>query len=161
MEQGASMLRIYSHIINENMVKKSPKKPYILLVDDDPIFGKILQREARQRGAELAFVCSYKDFRKVNLNLFDVLVVDYFLDSATRGTALAKECGDKPVILVSRSQSWLETEGKASPVKHFVHKKLGPDGIMALALEILGKVEKGPTGNSQGRVPGGSPKLSA
>ena len=112
--------------------------PRILLIDDDPTYGLIMERVARQNAARLHHVCTPDQIPSAAEFGFDVLVVDYDLGSVTgyeMTSYLERHMAEEiPVILVSHSErndthSWPDT------IREFVHKKLGPYAVLDAAFE--------------------------
>ncbi len=121
-------------------VFKPSSYPRILLVDDDPIFGKIVSRSAHQLGASVTYCENITDFGKLSdsWNDFDVAVIDCNL-GFTNGYELVDymEHYTKksiPVVLVSQTK---QDKKKRWPttIREFIHKKLGPFAVLNAAFE--------------------------
>lgn len=109
----------------------------ILLIDDDPLFGKIMQHYAAKMGSSLTFIDSVDKLTDEVLRDFDVAVIDYDLGSCT-GVELVKylnnRLGSMPIVLVSQTQR-TESERWPDSIHEFVHKTLGPYAILDAAAE--------------------------
>ena len=119
---------------------KHNRVPRVLLVDDDPIFGEIMQGVARTERVPLIYYQNaaefYRDFKNLE---FDVAIVDYDLGRVT-GNQLSnfvlKSGKNVPVVLVSsatltKSRPWAEN------VLEVVNKKNGAYGIFFSALRAF------------------------
>lgn len=119
--------------------------PRILLVDDDPSFGKIMKRVAAKvglLGPEITICRTLEEFAALTDWKFDIVIMDYDLGAVT-GFELTtyiehftKE--QVPVLLVSqtnqeRSRTWPRS------IRGFVHKELGPLAILDAAIEAHAK----------------------
>jgi CheY-like chemotaxis protein len=110
----------------------------ILVVDDDPSFGKIMSRIGQQSQVSMTVCKSLEEIGDLEHQKFDAAIVDYDLGS-TNGIQVAEHLenllGDIPVILVSQSQL-VETPISLWPsnVKGFLHKALGHIAILEAAL---------------------------
>jgi CheY-like chemotaxis protein len=119
------------------LVMRSNPAPRVLLVDDDPLFGKVMQRVAANLHVPLTYVRSLQDLGDPTKQRFDVALLDYDLGSVT-GVELAEYfehiAQPMPVILISettrtKNRRWSES------IRDFVHKGLGPFAIMDAAFE--------------------------
>jgi len=119
-------------------VKAGVRIPKILLVDDDPIFGAIMRRTAKDVKVDLTFCQSIAELGELRNLDFDVAVIDYDLGSVT-GTELSeyleKYAGQLPVVLVSNTQR-ANSETWSQLVKDFVHKKMGAKAIFKAAFTV-------------------------
>ena len=114
------------------------EKSRILLVDDDPVFAKIIKRAAEFRGVSLAHCSTLDEFAKLQQSEYDVLIMDYDLGAVT-GLELASyyekfSAAETPVILVSKTAR-LDTRKWPDSIREFVHKDLGPLAILSAAFE--------------------------
>ena len=137
-----SFYRDSSESLRESLLPhslKAPKTvPRILLVDDDPTFGKIMNRASEMKGVKITYCKSIDEFGALQSWDFDTIIMDYDLGAVT-GFELTEYLEkftkeDVPVILVS------QTEQKSSKnwpytIREFVHKKLGPFAILDAAFE--------------------------
>lgn len=133
----------------QRMLRKSkpaPKKerskslalPRILLVDDDPGFGKIMQRTAVARGTPLTFCESLDEMSKLTNWNFDIAIIDYDLGLLT-GCELTSylesfAAKELPVILVSQTERLSKDEWPPS-IYSFVHKMKGANSIIDVAID--------------------------
>jgi DNA-binding response OmpR family regulator len=110
----------------------------ILVVDDDPSFGKILNRIGQQSQVLVTVCQTLEQLRGLPEKKFHAAIVDYDLGNFD-GIEVARrlEVSDArvPVILVSQSQL-VETPISCWPsnVKGFLHKALGHFAILEAAL---------------------------
>lgn len=119
-------------------VHASTFKPRILVVDDDPIFGKTMERAAALKGVDLRHVKSLEDLALIKVEDFDVIVMDYALGAVT-GLELTRYLEERinkqiPTILTSQtprnvSRRWPST------IREFVHKDLGPFALLVACFE--------------------------
>ena len=112
--------------------------PRLLLVDDDPIFGKIMTRLAEQSRVNLTCCRSLDELgQKVWWN-FHAGIIDYDLGTAN-GIELIqtmeKTLGTLPVILVSQGNAIsVPISQWPTSIKAFIHKTLGHVAILEAAL---------------------------
>ena len=114
----------------------SQAMPRILVVDDDPMFGKIMKRAAECFGAHITFVQSAEALSNEHLEDSDVAIIDFDLGALT-GLDVIQRLDDKsplPVVLVSaddrqRGQQWPDS------IQQFLIKERGPFAIIHAAFE--------------------------
>jgi DNA-binding NtrC family response regulator len=110
----------------------------VLVVDDDPSFGKIMSRIGQQSQVIVTVCSGIEEIIDLAGRRFVAAIVDYDLGSTT-GIKVAEKLelllGKVPVILVSQSQM-VETPISLWPsnVKGFLHKALGHFAILEAAL---------------------------
>jgi CheY-like chemotaxis protein len=110
----------------------------ILVVDDDPSFGKIMSRIGQQSQVSMTVCEQLEEIGDLEHQKFNAAIVDYDLGS-TNGIKVAEQLkdllGDIPVILISQSQL-VDTPISLWPtnVKGFLHKALGHIAILEAAL---------------------------
>lgn len=117
---------------------RSVSAPRVLLIDDDPNFGKIMTRAAAVSGIKLQFCKSLDEFAKLQSREYDVIVLDYDLGAVT-GCELARylesmDPREIPVVLVSQTKMRGSNKWPGS-IREFVHKGLGPFAILDAAFE--------------------------
>jgi CheY-like chemotaxis protein len=110
----------------------------ILLVDDDPVFGRILCRVGARSGASVTFCQSLDALGGEPWQRFDAAIVDFDLGTAT-GIELIRQLervlGELPVILVSQSREVAVPPNQwPRAIRGFLHKSLGPGAILQCAL---------------------------
>ncbi len=124
-----------SFVVPNRVIASASKVPRIAVIDDDPMFGRIMEQLGRRAGVEIKY---FEDFE--TLEGFDVAIIDYDLGSMT-GVDISRHVemfiGALPVILVSRSKisrdrSWPRC------IKEFVYKGMGPWAILDAAIEAYG-----------------------
>jgi DNA-binding response OmpR family regulator len=125
--------------------KLSPQQAQVwrlLLVDDDPIFAKIMQKTAAQFGLELRAVHNMKELSSLaDLTSFDVVLMDYNLDGI-KGSTLSRYLSAffpaLPVVMVSTTSTWWHQTGANWPlsVRKFVHKDRAPLEVLVEAVEV-------------------------
>lgn len=116
---------------------REPQRPRVFLLDDDPVFCKLMEKVARRNGIPLAVCSRLADFgRDRSHREFDVAVIDYYLEDLT-GPQLVWLLDQRPVVMVSRNEDCLE-EKKEWPdsIKKFVAKKAGPEAILEAAVTL-------------------------
>ena len=118
---------------------RAPKvPPRILLVDDNPAFGKIMQRAADKLGVTLIFCENLTALERLQQWSFDVALVDYNLGEINgfELTEYLEKCSDQeiPVILVSQTKQSVSRDWPVT-MREFVHKTLGPFAILDAAFE--------------------------
>jgi DNA-binding response OmpR family regulator len=115
--------------------------PRLILIDDDAIYGRILQQLAHQRGIKLDHFQSLAELGYVALiGKYDVVILDYDLGGMT-GIEIESYLNaffrGLPMLLISgslRKASRKEVEsGRAHP---FMHKKSGYEAILSTALSL-------------------------
>ncbi len=118
--------------------------PRILLIDDDPTFGQIMERVAKTKKAQLDYCKNIEEFMDLGYWTHDVAIVDYNLgelngfDFAVFMERYTQK--NLPIILVSQTK---QTNTKKWPgnIREFVHKKSGAFSIIDAAFEAH-EVEK-------------------
>lgn len=113
--------------------------PRILVVDDDPSFGKIMAHVAEKTDVVLAACHTVQDLRKLILTWsFDAVIMDYFFGDLT-GIQLTKYIehfrGPIPIILVSQTKP-LDSHLAEWPssINGFIHKSVGHEAILQAAI---------------------------
>jgi len=128
----------FRELISPDEVVVPKSLPRILLVDDDPTFGKIMKRSSQAKGIDIVTCSSVEEFSQLKNWDFDVIIMDYDLGAVT-GFELTSYMeqyteDDLPVILVSQTK---QNDPKTWPttIREFVHKSLGPFAILDAAFE--------------------------
>ena len=116
---------------------QNTNKKRILVLDDDPTFGELIMRYQNKYEVDVEFFENVHQFvERLSEQKFDVVILDYFLEGYV-GTQLASLIQGTPVVLVSNKNSWQEADPSLTPTaSRFVHKKAGPDKILAEALAL-------------------------
>jgi len=117
--------------------EKRAQPPRVFLLDDDPIFCKLMEKVAKRNGIPLAICSRLADFgRDRSHRDFDVAVIDYYLEDL-KGPQIVWLLDDRPVVMVSRNEDCV-AEDKEWPesIKKFVPKKQGPEAILEAALTL-------------------------
>lgn len=108
----------------------------IILIDDDIVFSRILEKVARLGNVELTIVNTLKKWDWRVYRDFDVAVIDYDLGAIT-GLQLVRSIenmgGAIPAILIS-TYSKLPTQHWPPSVLRFLHKSEGPQKILNTAV---------------------------
>ena len=116
---------------------RAPQPPRVLLLDDDPIFCKLIKKVAQRNGIPLAICSRLADFgREPEHRDFDVAVIDYYLEDL-KGPQIVWLLDERPVVMVSRNENCVN-EKKEWPesIKKFVAKRRGPQAILDAALTL-------------------------
>ena len=112
--------------------------PKVLLVDDDPTFGKIMTRVAAKSQVEVKYCQSYQEFCQMKEWNYDVAVVDYDLGPVNgfELTAYMEKLTENeiPVILVSQQTQTTANHWPAA-IREFIHKSLGPYAVLDAVFE--------------------------
>jgi DNA-binding NtrC family response regulator len=121
---------------------KSEPKMKMLIIDDDPSFGMVLQAVAQSQGFYTHYVTSLLDLGSfARIKEFDVAVIDYYLGNL-RGDEIAEYVDmffqNIPVLIVSsNSFSNQDIEKWPSCVRRFVSKSEGPVKIIDKVKRVL------------------------
>ena len=122
--------------------KAESTKGNMLIIDDDPSFGMVLQAIAQNRGFETHYVPSLLDLGSfARIKDFEIAVIDYYLGSL-RGDEIAEYVDmffqEVPVIIVS-SKPFTQEDIKKWPscVRQFVAKTEGQTRIMDRVVRVL------------------------
>ena len=118
---------------------KEAHRKRILLIDDDVVFSKIVDKVARLGGINLTVVNSLKGWDWSTYKTYDAIVVDYDLGNIT-GIQLVRSLENEnsaclvPTILVSSYRN----PGRNWPasIRHFLHKSEGPQRILRVAISL-------------------------
>jgi len=119
----------------------TPTPPRILVVDDDPSFGRIMLELSKESLVSLTVCTSIGELDTLKRWKFDAAILDYDLGHIN-GLELAKRLkhhlGKAPIILVSQTQQ-VETPISRWPstVKSFIHKSIGHHAILDTAVAAL------------------------
>jgi len=117
-----------------------PKIPRLLLIDDDPAFGKIMTKLAQRFSVALTTCRSLADLGPLRGWTFDAALVDYHLESASGITAireLERHFQDLPVILISQTYKAEEDESSwPGSIKDFCRKSGGLDSLLIAAVAV-------------------------
>lgn len=124
------------------LAKKESKK--LVLIDDDMAFGSIMTSFAMSRGLELDHFSTLQEMGSLGrLSEYCVAIVDYDL-GAMNGVEIAEYLpvffGEMPMVLISgmsrKSPSQIPWP---KSIREFVHKDVGPDKILDIALKYVPK----------------------
>ncbi len=122
-------------------ITASEKKAKILVVDDDPMFCRMMQRIASMKGISVVTISSFAEAQGLDAREFDVAILDYMLDQQGTGLDVASNLsGDMyttPVILVSHTSNIPGTRQWPASVREFIHKNFGPYVILDAAIEAF------------------------
>ena len=128
-------------IIDVEFVKRQEgaNRPHMVLVDDDPLFGHLLEYVAKSQRIHLTVISSPEEAYRILPSLkFDVGLFDFDLGKATGiqlCNYLQREGQKVPIMLLSQ---YGEIDNWRWPisVKRSVEKKIGPLSILTLAMQI-------------------------
>jgi DNA-binding NtrC family response regulator len=120
-----------------------PKR--ILLIEDDPIFSKIFERNAKIKGLECTTCRNINEIAELLNFDFNAIVIDYNLgaESTSNGLELAElfaKLGNRTsIVLVSSSNREDIPGGWPFQVKNFICKKVGVENVVSSVLEITSR----------------------
>lgn len=128
----------YREVIEPEKMMVPRSTPRILLVDDDPTFGKIMKKAAKSKNIPLTYCKSILEFSQIKKLDYDVLLVDYDLGEVN-GSELTSyieqfTSEEIPVILISQTNQKSSSSWPAT-IREFVHKRVGPFAILDAAFE--------------------------
>lgn len=128
----------YREFLSPEEVMEPRNFPRILVIDDDPTFGRIMQHAAALKHVNLTFCTSPEEMAALQNWQFDVVVMDMDLGAVT-GYELTRYLEEFtiepiPVVLVSQSQN-INTKHWPSTIREFVHKGAGPFAILDASFE--------------------------
>jgi CheY-like chemotaxis protein len=124
---------------------KTKSAPSIVLVDDDPVFGKLMAMIALKQKLPFVFVNPEKEsLQKLTELNFDIAILDYDLGKNT-GLQLAQLLKRKgktaPIVMVSASK-FVDSTLWPKAVRSLVCKKVGPYAILVSALRAYDSTEE-------------------
>lgn len=115
----------------------SVPKTRILLIDDDEVFGRLMQRYCTELGVTLLYCSSVKQLEGYALNTVDLLICDFELQNIN-GLQLVRALGRRgsvlPVLLVSAYRDLGKVLTPTSPP--FIAKAKGPEAILKEAMRL-------------------------
>ena len=114
--------------------------PHLILVDDDPMFTKVVERVAYWNDTPLSVCHSIDELGSIENWSFDAAIVDYDLGSVT-GVDLSKYLehfmGSFPVLYISQTDRKLQIVRECPGEKVlFANKEIGPKGILETAIAM-------------------------
>jgi len=128
----------YRDMLESARVMIPQSLPRVLLIDDDPTFGRLMLKAAKTKDVEMTYCKSLADFRLLKDLNYDVMIIDYDLGEVN-GSELttyieqySKE--EIPTILVSQTNQ-VDSSSWAATIREFVHKRVGPFAILDAAFE--------------------------
>lgn len=112
----------------------------IVLIDDDPVYRRIMKRAAKMADIDVDIYESLMDLGSVGLLAnYDVAIVDYHLEAMTGveiGEYLASMMSGKPMILVSRDRLTDSDKSWPSSIKKFMNKDEGYTNVLNEARKL-------------------------
>jgi PleD family two-component response regulator len=128
----------YRDLLASEKVMVPRSIPRVLLIDDDPTFGKMMMRAARAKNVPITYCKNLVEFRKLKNFDFDVFIVDFDLGEVN-GSELTRYMEqfskeEIPTILISQTNQ-TDSNSWASTIREFVHKRVGPYAILDAAFE--------------------------
>jgi DNA-binding NtrC family response regulator len=142
IKQGAALSIGYEHdadLLLQNFSAPAvyQKTPHILLVDDDPIYCKMMARTARDLKIDLRTCKSMSDVLAVyqDAEYFDVAILDYSFGTLTAEEVAPLLNQKMPLLLISQNQRSETSYSKwPYPIRSFLPKSLGNASILQTAL---------------------------
>lgn len=119
--------------------KLNQAKPRMLLIDDDPVFGRLLERTADDMNLDLDFVESVDSMGFINqMSAYDIIIVDNQMDHIS-GMEVAAYVpaffAEKLVVLISSTDVTQHGKLPLPPfISAFVHKEEGCYQVLKQAL---------------------------
>ena len=121
-----------SHIKKEGS-KKDTFLHQVVLIDDDPVFCKLLSAEAKHFSVQLDSYASLESMSSIgSLRNYACAIVDYDLGGMTGveiGEYLQHLFQDLPMVLISQTERSPGLSGWPNSIKGFVSKSDGASGI--------------------------------
>lgn len=121
------------------------QEPSVLLVDDDVVFGRIMQKVAQNQHVRLKYVSSVKDLERMPYQKFDVALLDFDLGTITGiqlSRLLPQYFGSVPVVLISQYRD-IPKHLWPTMVRGFVPKASGAFEILSETRRLLEAVGEG------------------
>lgn len=120
--------------------------PQILVVDDDPLYCKLIQEHSKKIGVRVKILNPTDSVSTLKGQTFDAAIVDYDLgntDGLTLIRGIEKELGRVPTILVSgSSRDDIPSEAWPSVLVEFVPKSAGYLEALMCAFDFCKRREK-------------------
>lgn len=113
------------------------KVPRILLVDDDEVFGKIMEKAARSAHIPLTHLKSPREISAANLvGRYDFMIVDYDLEimSGLQFIKGVESFSSAPRCILVTSYWKLNPAQLPESVLAVLHKSLGPQQLLEAAV---------------------------
>lgn len=115
--------------------------PNILVIDDDPIFRRMISVAGRKRNIPVTVCASLRELDPMtNPCRFDVAIIDYYLDGMKerlKGTHIAYVLEGTPVILTSNNEHCISaSEPWPQSVRKFINKRDGVDALLDEAMHL-------------------------
>jgi len=109
----------------------------VVVLDDDQVFLKVVERYARQLGVNVTTTATVTALAEALTNQdYDAIVIDYYLDNDT-GNDVADSLFGVPIVLTSRKSDWTKGQPELSPrISAFVHKKYGAKIVLQKAVDL-------------------------
>jgi len=127
-------------LLSDFLVREDVAVPRILIVDDDPIFCRLMAAIGEDMGVVVEYRSSLKELYKALPKLnFDAAIVDYdlgFVTGVQLSRYLERVPRGKPLILVSSYKN-IPRGGWSNSVRAFVGKASGEATILRQALRCV------------------------
>jgi two-component SAPR family response regulator len=125
-------------IASEQPEVSTGKKCNLLIIDDDPVFCRIVSKLCKLDGIAASFRTNLKDLDSIDLAQFSGAIIDINLGLAS-GVEVADYIQsivpDMPLLMVSTSRYSAKIRG--SDGLPFIHKSEGPQAIIDAALHTV------------------------
>ena len=116
----------------------STYQPHVLVIDDDPIYGRYIKKFAEKRGLPLTFIEPVLEVETLPFDHgFDVIVLDYEL-GLYKGTQLAPLFCEAPVLIVSSTNNIERVKKEIGPITPFLAKEEGPNELLKVIAHLGG-----------------------
>ncbi|SMF36228.1 response regulator [Pseudobacteriovorax antillogorgiicola] len=130
----------------ESQVNHPEGSPKIILVDDDPMFGAMMLKQAEKTGISLDYYDSLSSLGFISqLAEYDIIMVDYQMDHIN-GIEIAAYMpsffDDKTVILVSATAIEEQLEALPEYITAFIHKDHGHQALLEESLKVFADVHR-------------------
>jgi CheY-like chemotaxis protein len=126
----------------------------VLLLDDDDLFCRVMEKKARDAGVSLVSCGSLDELARLSSHrAFDAVILDYYLGGEVTGEHVASVLGGRPILLISSERQPPHRKLPAS-IKGFLLKSEGAESILARALLLIAPNTRGTDDGTRARLRG-------